>query len=67
VPRYNDFREKLHKRRVDKFEDLTPNPEWNQQIRDVSGGDIDKVNTLKSVRFFMNDYSPEICPPPGID
>jgi hypothetical protein len=45
VPRYNDFREKLRKRRVEKFEDLTPNPEWNEQIRDVYGGDIDKVDT----------------------
>ncbi len=45
VPRYNDFREKLRKRRVDKFEDLTPNPEWNEQIREVYGGDIDKVDT----------------------
>jgi hypothetical protein len=45
VPRYNDFREKLRKRRVEKFEDLTPNPEWNEQIREVYGGDIDKVDT----------------------
>jgi hypothetical protein len=45
VPRYNDFREKLRKRRVEKFEELTPNPEWNEQIRDVYGGDIDKVDT----------------------
>jgi hypothetical protein len=45
VPRYNDFREKLRKRRIEKFEDLTPNPEWNEQIRDVYSGDIDKVDT----------------------
>jgi hypothetical protein len=45
VPRYNDFREKLRKRRVEKFEDLTPNPEWNEQIREVYGGQIDKVDT----------------------
>jgi len=45
VPRYNDFREKLRKRRVEKFEDLTPNSEWNEQIREVYGGDIDKVDT----------------------
>jgi hypothetical protein len=45
VPRYNDFREKLRKRRIEKFEDLTPNPDWNEQIRDVYGGDIDKVDT----------------------
>jgi hypothetical protein len=45
VPRYNDFREKLRKRRVEKFEDLTPNAEWNEQIREVYGGEIDKVDT----------------------
>ncbi len=45
VPRYNDFREKLRKPRVEKFEDLTPNPEWNEQIREVYNGDIDKVDT----------------------
>ncbi len=45
VPRYNDFREKLRKRRIEKFEDLTPEPEWNAQIKEVYGGDIDKVDT----------------------
>jgi hypothetical protein len=45
VPRYNDFREKLRKRRIEKFEDLTPNPDWNEQIREVYSGDIDKVDT----------------------
>jgi hypothetical protein len=45
VPRYNDFRQRLRKRRVEKFEDLTPNPEWNAQIREVYSGDIDKVDT----------------------
>jgi hypothetical protein len=45
VPRYNDFREKLRKRRIEKFEDLTPNPEWNAQIKDVYSGDIDKIDT----------------------
>ncbi len=45
VPRYNDFREKLRKRRIEKFEDLTPDPEWNAQIKEVYSGDIDKVDT----------------------
>src|SRR5947209_179907 len=45
VPRYNDFRERLRKPRVEKFEDLTPNPEWNEEIRDIYGGDIDRVDT----------------------
>jgi Animal haem peroxidase len=45
VPRYNDFREKLRKGRIKKFEDLTPNAEWNEQIRQVYGGEIDSVDT----------------------
>jgi hypothetical protein len=45
VPRYNDFRDKLRKTRIEKFEDLTPNPEWNEQIREVYSGEIDSVDT----------------------
>jgi heme peroxidase len=45
VPRYNDFREKLRKQRIERFEDLTPNEKWNEEIRDVYGGDINKVDT----------------------
>jgi Animal haem peroxidase len=45
VPRYNEFRARLRKKRVERFDDLTPNAEWNEQIREVYGGDIDKVDT----------------------
>ena len=41
VPRYNDFREKLRKPRIKKFEDLTENQDWVAQIKDVYDGDID--------------------------
>ena len=44
VARYNDFREKLRKPRVERFEDLTDDPEWAEQIRDVYDGDIDRVD-----------------------
>jgi hypothetical protein len=44
VRRYNDFREKLRKPRIKKFEDLTDNPEWAEEIRDVYDNDIDKVD-----------------------
>jgi len=44
VARYNDFREKLRKPRVERFEYLTDNPEWAEQIRDVYDGDIDRVD-----------------------
>jgi hypothetical protein len=44
VARYNDFREKLRKPRVERFEDLTENQEWAEEIRDVYDGDIDRVD-----------------------
>ena len=44
VPRYNDFRERLRKKRIEKFEDLTDDPELADEIRDVYGGDIDRVD-----------------------
>jgi Animal haem peroxidase len=44
VRRYNDFREKLRKPRVERFEDLTANPQWNEEIRDTYDGDIDRVD-----------------------
>jgi hypothetical protein len=44
VSRYNDFRQKLRKRRVDSFDELTDNPEWAREIEDVYDGDIDKVD-----------------------
>jgi hypothetical protein len=44
VPRYNNFREKLRKPRVKKFEDMSPNGEWNEQIREVYDNDIDMVD-----------------------
>jgi hypothetical protein len=44
VRRYNDFRERLRKPRIERFEDLTDNAEWAQQIREVYDGDIDQVD-----------------------
>jgi hypothetical protein len=44
VRRYNDFREALRKRRVEKFEDLTDNPAWAREIEELYDGDIDKVD-----------------------
>jgi len=41
---YNDFREKLPKPRVKKFEDLTKNREWAEQIREVYDGEVDEVD-----------------------
>jgi hypothetical protein len=44
VRRYNDFREALRKPRIKKWEDLTANPVWNEEIREVYNNDIDAVD-----------------------
>ncbi|MDX6666958.1 MAG: hypothetical protein QOK04_338 [Solirubrobacteraceae bacterium] len=44
VPRYNNFREKLRKPRLKKFEDMSDNAQWNEEIRDVYDNDIDMVD-----------------------
>ncbi len=44
VRRYNDFREALRKPRIERFEDLTDNPTWNEEIRDLYEGEIDHVD-----------------------
>ena len=44
VPRYNDFREQLRKSRIERFEDLTDDPELAEEIRDVYDDDIDQVD-----------------------
>ncbi len=44
VRRYNDFRERLRKPRVERFEDLTANPLWAREIREVYDGNIDRVD-----------------------
>jgi Animal haem peroxidase len=45
VPRYNTFRQLLHKPLVRTFEELTTNREWAEEIRRVYHGDIDRVDT----------------------
>jgi Animal haem peroxidase len=44
VRRYNDFRERLRKPRIERFEDLTENQTWANEIREVYEGDIDRVD-----------------------
>jgi len=56
VPRYNEFRRLLHKPPIRKFEDLTDNPEWAEQIKHVYGGDIDRVDT--TVGLFAEPLPP---------
>jgi hypothetical protein len=45
VPRYNDFRAGLHKPRIQRWEDLTANPEDARLLRDIYR-DIDLVDTV---------------------
>jgi len=44
VPRYNQFRELLHRPRVESFEELTDKPEWAEELRRVYEGEIDRVD-----------------------
>lgn len=46
VPRYTKFREALHLRPVRTFEELTANPVWREEIRQVYDGDIDRVDLI---------------------
>jgi Animal haem peroxidase len=44
VRRYNEFRKALHKTPVERFEEMTDNPHWAEEIRELYGGDIDSVD-----------------------
>jgi hypothetical protein len=46
VPRYNRFRQLLHKPPVRSFEELTDNPQWAAEIERVYATDLDKVDTM---------------------
>lgn len=46
VPRYNEFLKLIDKEPVKKFEDLSSNKQWNEEIKLVYGGDIDKVDLM---------------------
>ncbi len=45
VPRYNRFRELFHKDPVRTFEDLTPNPQWREELRRIYGS-VDEVDLM---------------------
>jgi hypothetical protein len=46
VPRYNQFRRLLGKSPVKSFDELTDVPEWRKQLKDVYGGDLEKVDLM---------------------
>lgn len=45
LPRYNDLRRLLHLSPASSFDELTDNPEWARELREVYG-DVDKVDLL---------------------
>ncbi|MBV9174685.1 MAG: heme peroxidase [Chloroflexi bacterium] len=46
VPRYSLFRELLHLRPLRSFDELTNNPQWAREIRDVYEGRLDRVDLM---------------------
>jgi hypothetical protein len=45
VPRYNEFRRRFHLKPAETFEELTPNPEWAEELRRVYG-DVERVDLM---------------------
>jgi hypothetical protein len=46
VLRYNNFRRMLHKPPVTSFDELTDNPVWRKQLKEVYNNDLEKVDTM---------------------
>ncbi len=44
VPRYNQFRRLIHREPVTSFEELTPNEQWQRELREVYNNDIEAVD-----------------------
>jgi hypothetical protein len=57
VPRYNDFRRLLHMSPMTSFEELTSNAAWARELKDVYGGDLERVDLMSGM------YAE--APPPG--
>jgi hypothetical protein len=46
VPRYNQFRRLFHKNAVASFEELTPNRDWQAELRRVYDNDLENVDLM---------------------
>jgi len=46
VPRYTLFRELLHMRPISRFEDVTDDPRWAREMREVYEGRIDRLDLM---------------------
>ena len=53
VPRYNRFREIVGRGRVNAFEEITSNPQWAKELREVYSNDINAVDLM--VGLFAED------------
>lgn len=53
VPRYNKFRELIGRKRAKSFEEITNNPIWANEMRQVYNNDIDSVDLM--VGMFAED------------
>jgi hypothetical protein len=46
VPRYNEFRRLFHLQPKRTFEEMTANPVWQQELREVYNGDVERVDLM---------------------
>jgi hypothetical protein len=53
VPRYNQFRQLIHRPPVKNFDEITSNRLWAQELSEVYGGDVDRVDLM--VGMFAED------------
>jgi Animal haem peroxidase len=53
VPRYNQFRQLIHRPPVTRFDEITSNRIWAQELSDVYGGDVNRIDLM--VGMFAED------------
>jgi hypothetical protein len=53
VPRYNRFRELVGRGRVKSFEEITSNPQWVKELKQVYDNDVDQVDLM--IGLFAED------------
>ena len=46
VPRYNQFRQLVHKPPVKSFDEITSNQKWAQELREVYDNDVNRVDLM---------------------
>lgn len=46
IPRYNEFRRLLHLRPYNSIDELTPNKQWAQELKEVYNNDIERVDLM---------------------